>query len=260
MKKMIGLLGMSFLMLASCSSDDDNSADSSSRSMNTINIINGKMIFLKKSIFTDTDGSHKTLNFSYTNYNKLAKVVSSDGYVGTVSYSGNLITKFDLKLANNTVVQSKRYIYDANHKLTSYTTTVPTSNTGEKEVYVYNTNGTISITHYIGTATSQTQPAGTGSVTFQNGEVKQIQTTYGPNRTYTFDTKLNPFKNVIGFDKIAIANDFTIGIVHNIASEIKTQNGTTHTTAVQYNYNNNYYPVSSTQNYDGEITSMQYFY
>jgi hypothetical protein len=258
MRKMIGVLGMSLLMLASCTTDESSEAGTANSEKSLW--VTPKKPLLKKSVLTNADGSVKTLNFTYVNTNKLATVTSSEGYIVTATYSGNLITRFDLKLSN-IVVQSKSYTYDSYSRLKSYTTIVPQANTGEKETYNYNPSGSVSIRHFIGTAASQTQSAGTGTVTFQNGEVKKIQTTYSPVRTYTFDSKINPFKNVLGFNKIAIANDFTIGIQRNVTSEVKTENnGVTHSLLIHYNYGSTYYPVSSSHNYDGETSSMQYFY
>jgi len=60
---------------------------------------------------------------------------------------------------------------------------------GRKEVYTYDSNGNITIAHFYGDATTQTNPNGTGSVTFVNGEVSEIVNASGATLTYTYDNK-----------------------------------------------------------------------
>jgi hypothetical protein len=78
--------------------------------------------------------------------------------------------------------------------------------------------------------------------------------------TYQYDDKNNPFKNMVGFDKIAFANGTASGINHNMTLLTENFGGSTINTTTTFTYNTANYPVTSSEDYDGEITTSEYFY
>lgn len=243
MKKLICLLSATLLMLTSCSSD--NATDDQSNN-------DGNSVLLKKSIVT-YDGESVTYNYNY-NGNKLVSVVNDGGDSNChITYTGDLITKMEYGDGDE---QTNFYEYDSSYRLVTFKMIEALDDLGHKETYVYNSDGTISVTEYIGDATTQTELNGTGTVTFLNGEVSQIESTSSSGVSYTYDDKNNPFKNVLGIDKIAFAGArLTDGILHNVVSETG-ENETSYT----YTYNSGNYPLTSTETYEGEVTVEQFFY
>jgi hypothetical protein len=241
MKKFLLLFGALTLSLTSCSRDD--SSDSSS-------------VLLKKEIATDSDGDKVTTNYKYDG-NKLVDI-TVQGFTGGLyfTYTGDLITKIEFKY-DGVVEQINTYAYDSNNRLVSFVRAEPQDELGFKEVYTYNTDGTVSVKTYRGDHLSQTTANGTGKIIFTAGEVTEITATDSPTRSYTYDDKNNPMKNVLGYDKISFADGEASGILHNIVSS-KYNNEVMAAYVLTYNADN--YPVKSVESEDGEVATIEYFY
>jgi len=229
------------MTLTSCSSDDSNDGASG-------------VVLLKKVVDTYSDGTTMTSTATY-NGTKIKKISTDDGFTLDFTYTGNLITKMEYKFMG-TLFQTDIYSYNASEQLVSYVRLEHTDEYGAKEVYVHNPDGTISVTAYSGDLTSQTTLDGTGTITFLgNGEVGTITSTFSDDHIYTYDNKNNPFKNVTGYDKISWVGAEATGIMHNITLDDSYVDTTT-----TYTYNSNDYPTTATENYDGDVTTSEFFY
>ncbi|WP_223678718.1 hypothetical protein [Flavobacterium hibisci] len=245
MKKILFLFGALAFALTSCSSDDDSSGSSD-------------LVLLKKEISTDSDGDKVITNYAYDG-NKIVKITvdgSTDGVYFT--YTGNLITKMEFKYDGD-VEQINKYEYDSNNLLISFVMTEPLEEYGFKEVYKYETDGSITVTTFRGDDVAQTTANGTRKITFTAGEITKITSTDSPSRSYTYDDKNNPFKNILGYDKISFVEGEASGIVHNIVSEKDLDNNEV-TSSYVFTYNAANYPTKVTESEEGETATVEYFY
>lgn len=219
------------------------------------------VILLKKEIATDADGKKITTIFSY-NGTKLISVVDDSGDSNIyITYTGDLITKFQYRFPDGTIDQENFFTYNADGKLATH---IRINNSivgklGNKEVFTYNADGTVSVKGYIGDDISQTQENSDYTVKFLNGEVSEIIDSDGSDHKYTYDTKNYSLKNVLGFSKLAfIDGEATGGILHNTISDIS---GGQVLYNYSYTYNSNSYPETGVEiDETGEKTTLQYFY
>ena len=141
-------------------------------------------------------------------------------------------------------------------------------NEGRKDILTYNSDGTVLVTSYSGNYTTQTTLEGKNKVYFTDGEVSKDEY-FNPagillkTVTYSdFDGKNNPFKNILGFNKISFFDDFTPGISQNY-SKVTTKFGSEPASIETYisTYNSNNYPITEIYKQDGEtVSTSQYFY
>ena len=248
MKKILCLFGALTFALTSCSSDDDSSGSPSS-----------DLVLLKKTITTDSDGEKVTVTYKY-NGNKIVSITDSQGeFDRYFTYTGDLITKIEYKLPGGAVDQINTYEYDSNNRLITFIRVEPFDEWGSKEVYTYNNDGSVSIKSYSGDDKTQTVFDGDGKVIFTDGEVTKITTNYSPSRSYIYDDKNNPMKNVLGFDKLAFEDSEASGILHNIVSE-KDLDYDEVTATYVFTYNSAGYPTKSTESEEGEVATVEFFY
>lgn len=250
MKKISCFLSFAFLVLSSCSNSEDTPVASS----------DPNLVLVKKIINTSTQGTITT-NVVY-NGNKIVSQSSNDSQGKTmyVTYTGDLITKIIYKIADGTITQSEIYTYDASNRLSTFIINGFQDNWGDKEIYTYNSDGSISVSRYTGDTTTQTQFNNANKIYFLNGEVNKIErssTVGGPvtsTTTYAYDTKNCVSKNILGLNKINFCNEHVSdGIAHNVISITKTGSPTVN---IQYTYNTLDYPITSTNG----TASKQYFY
>lgn len=253
MKKKLLCLFSSILVLSSCSSDV-------TREDNVIvdEIQTGDIVLLKKTIEKYESGETRTTLYNY-NGNKLVSLVYDNSKEGIYfTYTGDLITKMEFKLADGTVEQVNSYEYDAKGKLTIFKRIDPIEDLGNKEVYTYNEDGSVSVLQYIGDSETQTQDNATSKITFLKGEVAEITSTNSPNHKYTYDTKNNPAKNIIGMSKIAFVDGEADAVLNNTLTDTS---GDEVVTSYTYTYNAGNYPLTSIEisKEEGKL-STQYFY
>ncbi|MWB95114.1 hypothetical protein GON26_12145 [Flavobacterium sp. GA093] len=245
MKKILCLFGALALILTSCSSDD--SSDD-----------NGTVL-LKKSITTDSEGEKLTRTYKYDG-NKIVSMTNDSGEEGLYyTYTGNLITKIEFKFPDGTLEQVNTYEYDSKDRLVTFIRSEPLDELGSKEVYTYNADGTVSVKHYSGDHESQTGLNGEGTIYFSNGEVSKILISNGTSRSYTYDDKNNPMKNVLGYDKIAFEDSEASGVLHNILTETDLDYDELES-SYSFTYNSDNYPTNSIENEDGETATVEFFY
>lgn len=221
-------------------------------------------VFLQQTIDSYTDGNVITTDYNY-NGNRLVSIISNDAVDTSdlyFSYTGSLITKMEYKFEDGTVEQTETFEYDANNSLIAYKLVVPDDQGGYgfRYTYVYNADGTITGTKYIGDATSQEDLSLTETISFTDGEVTSIVTSTGSSYTYTYDTKNNPLRNVVGLSKIAFAGGEGNSAIFNLTREVIVNGLETNTYNYTYQYLPNNYPTQSIQDEgDGEYTT-QYLY
>ncbi len=242
MKKFLLLFCAMTLALTSCSSDD-NSSDT---------------VLLKKVVLTGSEGK-TTVNYTY-NGNKLVSVVDDFKVINMhYTYTGDLITKIDFKLPDGSIEQTNTFTYGTDGKLATFVRVEFDEDDfkGYKEVYTYNANGTISVKAYNGDDKTQTNATGTSTITFVNGDVSEITSTNSPDHKYTYDSKNNAAKNVLGLDKIAFVDGEGTDVFHNQLSD--TADGEIWST-YSFTYNADGYPEKSIDNEEGESFTSEYFY
>jgi hypothetical protein len=252
MKRKLLYLFSALLVLTSCSNDETRE-DSKDNDVVVVKPVS--QILLKKTVEKNANGTTRTTIYTYEG-NKIVSQVYNNSKEGIYyTYTGDLITKMEFKLADGTVEQVNTYKYDGNKKLIEFFRTQPGQEDWDStEKYIYNADGTVSVYDEDGFKNS--------TFTFLNGEISEVVSVNSPNFKYTHDTKNNPFKNVLGMDKIAFIDGEGNGILHNIISETSSfgdDNTTTNTTS-KITYNTDDYPVKSFDNFEDAGTTTEYFY
>ncbi|GAA3729556.1 MULTISPECIES: hypothetical protein [Flavobacterium] len=245
MKKILCLFGALALVLTSCSSDDS-SSDSSDG------------VLLKKTVIKNTEGDTYTINYKYDG-NKIVSAIDDTGDSNMYyTYTGNLITKIEFKYPDGTIDQVNTYSYNADGKLTTFLRVEPNMDWGHKEVYTYNTDGTITVKSYSGDSESQTSEGSTSTIKFVNGEVSEIiSESSSESHKYTYDNKNNPMKNILGMDKIAFVDGEGSGVKFNILTD--TSDGDLWTNST-FTYNESGYPVKEVDAGSDSLGTSEYFY
>lgn len=244
MKKLLFLISISMLFFTSCIPNPEENPDP---------IIPPTFTLLSKTVDTYTrpaGDSIVTSNFTYNGFKLVSVIGDTDDSDLYATYTGDLITKLEYRFADGAVEQTELFSYDDTNRLSTYVRIDPAMDWGNKETYVYNADGTVSVTHFIGDATTQTQLNNTAVITFANGEISNITNDLGSVYTYSYDTKNNPLKNITGYNKIAIAGGIAEGIAHNIIQENESFSGVNTVYNYVFTYNAAGYPDTSIQNED----------
>jgi len=245
MKKILCLFGALTLVLTSCSSDDS-SSDSDSGT-----------ILLKKTITTDSDGEKITTIYKYDG-NKIISMIDGGDFNLYYTYTGDLITKIEFRYPDGDIEQINTYSYSADGKLSTFIRIDPEMDWGNKEVYTYNADGTVSAQSYSGDSESQTTKGEINTIKFVNGEVSEITSSSSwEGHKYTYDSKNNPLKNVLGLDKIAFADGESDGINRNILTDTSEGGLWKNST---YTYNENDYPVKDVDTGSDSSGTTEFFY
>jgi hypothetical protein len=175
---------------------------------------------VKKIIDTDTDGTVSSIEYFY-NGNKIVYAIDSEGLRMNIFYDGDLIVREEW-LQGTTMVEKIFYTYD-NSKLETYQVLNLADNIGQKITYDHNANGTISFTEFSGDLTTQDEIESTGTIS----NTKLVRNVTDPitleqqvfTSTFTFDSKNNPFKNIVGYDKIYFADsEESLNYLNNITT------------------------------------------
>lgn len=179
-----------------------------------------------------------------------------------LTYTGDLITKFEYK-RNNVVIQRNEYTYDNNERLINYKRFEFDDIIGDYGTnvnYDYNTDGSVNFTRYSGYLPNLNLSS-SGTITLnQENLVSTIAFSNGDSYAYSYDTKNNPFKNILGVDKIPFEDDEANSFFRNYISIDKTNSGFSYTTSFIHNYNSNDYPGQTIENDGYEIVTTQYIY
>jgi hypothetical protein len=262
MKKIYLLVPVFFL--ASCSSSNDDTADSNQNTDNSPVLVT-KMV---------EDG--ETYTFTYDG-SKISEKKHSSGDTTTYTYTGDLITKIVEKDGNAT--ESTVLSYDGNSRLSktvmTHTSTginnyVTTSN------YTYQTNNNVKIVETISNPAGNYSRSTTRTVLLNtDNSLKSWTTTVTENTASAtntgtgvllnvgYDSNNSPFKNVTGYLKIIDA-DGKNGSTHNVVNYSDKTNFTNGWETTIYSsvfeYNTSGYPTKDTRKYinqDGTLYSTR---
>lgn len=247
MKKILCLFGALTFALTSCSSDDDSSGSPSS-----------DLVLLKKTITTNSDGEKITTIYKYDG-NKVISITDGGEFNRYFTYSGDLITRIEYRYPNGEIEQINTYEYK-DGKLVTFVRVTPEEDWGDKEVYTYNGDGTVTSQSYSGDSKSQTFKGDYATIKFVNGEVSEIITGEDSgSHKYTYDTKNSPLKNILGFDKLAFEDGGAEGVNHNMLTDRDiTENDLWKNST--YTYNENGYPVKEVDKGSDTPGTTEYFY
>lgn len=247
MKKLLYLFSAVALMLTSCSSSDDSSSS---------------YILVTQIIQTNEFAGNietNTINFNY-NGNRLISQSIGNAIV-EFTYTGDLITKIEYKQGNE-VFQRTEYTYDTSARLINYKRYEysDSEDYGVDVNYVYNTNGTI---NYIKNSGYLPNLSFSSSGTFtmnQEGLVSTIASSNGDFYTYSYDSKNNPFKNILGVNKLPFEDDEANSFYRNYISIAKSNSGFPNNTNYNHIYNSNNYPTQTIEDDSFETVTSQYSY
>ena len=230
--------------LVSCSTD----SESITETQQTNSIV------VKKIIKTYGTNEVDILTYKYDG-NKIVSETWDGGLITYYTYTGDVITKIETKGADNITKSSFDYIY-LNGKVVKE---IEKNNwETDSRTFTYNANGTVS---YARTRTSGEST--TGLLTFENGNLVKNEEFYGgqypSTSTYIFgyDTKNNPFKNVLGFNLLFDTNE------DMYSKNNMTQDGSGGGNTKDYytfKYDANGYPTERTGDNPYFPETYQYFY
>ena len=162
MKKIAYLFGITFLILQSCSSSDNDSNTSS-------------YVLVRKTIETFPQGAYTT-TYEYSGNKIVSATAQLNGEVltGYYTYTGDFISEFNIFGSGNFLREKYIYNYTLDNKVASFIQLDYQNNTGKRATYTYNADGTILSNEYWGSLTSQTTLFNTKTIFFQNGEVSSV--------------------------------------------------------------------------------------
>lgn len=250
MRKIILFLSASLFALSSCNTDSESKSSDS-------------YVLPKKYIYEGANGSTYKSTQTITYYgNRIVSIEADDGGKSTYTYTGNLITKIvndnvDGDYVGHSITE---YFYE-NDKLKSYTTT-STSNMSSKvykykTLYSYNGDGTILTKNYV-IEDGNENLQWTSRSTIANGNLVKYEGlnsdgTVNYTSTYEYDDKSNPFRNVLGMDKLVAGGN---GCVNNM-TKITTPGHTEDDWVKTYQYGKDGFATEAKE-YDneGKLTSI----
>ncbi|TRX02032.1 hypothetical protein [Flavobacterium gawalongense] len=232
------LLGV--LMLNSCSSN----SETETKPVDSV--------LVKKIILTHSANDIETFTYKYDG-NKIVSRKNDGGFVSNYTYTGNVITKIE-ELSDNKFQSSRDYTY-VDGKVA--TLVLKTNYDGtDTHSYTYNSNGTVSYKR------TRSNGVNTGILTIVNGNIVKNEVFYNGSLsstyTYEYDTKNNPFKNVLGFNLLLDTNEEMFS-----PNNMTQDGGGTPALNYTFKYDANGFPMErklSDANYGSSHRLSQYFY
>jgi hypothetical protein len=246
MKKIIYLIGVTFLMLQSCSSGDSSGSSSS------------QDVLVKKIVYNNGGVE----NFSYDG-NKLLKISFEDKTSRVITYTGDLITKSEIRDASNTIIGEFETMSYLNGRLAQYNG-YNNNILIDKDDYNYNIDGTRTIAKttynyingsYEGTTLKKQYFDAVGNVIKEEG--LNANNTINSTTIFLYDSKNNPFKNITGWIILGAGG---LGMINNVTKMSSYSGGFTNITTYNYQYNDQGYPISQIETTGNYTDSYQYFY
>lgn len=253
------------LTFVSCESDSStvDSNNNNNSGGNTSNVL------LTKVIETNSNNEAITAEFFY-NGNKLNYVTDNGNNKSVFIYTDNLITAIN-SYTDNVLETKDEYVYDANsrlieHKQYDYTDTGDVNHL-YKFTFVYNSNNTINYELYSivpSAGFNSLESSGIINLDANQNIISNTDTDAISNEvtsyTYTFDDKNNPYKNIVGFEKIRYSwpSDEIDGSILNNVLNVNINSSSNSITTYTYNALN--FPITSTFSGNGETYNTQYFY
>ena len=235
-KLLLPILSIGFLF-ASCDKEED-----------TVNQDqNGNVDVTKMYLPLKMVADDYTTNFTYNNKAQVTKVVESDGFEYAFSYTGDQLNK---------IVETER------NAVTTYTFQQSGTNVTLNIKRVFNSqeyNGTVKLV-----VDSKGNLINDEDFTYSydaNGNIVKMTTEYGDEVDFTYDTKNGVFKN-LNLPKWVVAYilDYKPNMTNNALSMIYESDEDPEdnmTSAIQYQYNNDNYPVKMVASSNQEGTFNQ---
>lgn len=264
MKKILYLFTASLFVLSSCSSDDDSLPELPSED---ISILPKTISYIYPSDFLGTN-SKSIVTY---NGNKIMSIVDESSKA-TYTYDGNIITKYEQFSNEAQGTEVKRmeilYAYEAGKLKTRIFKDGISENQPNgyitKTIYTHNQDGTISyIVYDVDSITQVEKKNGAGKLTYKDGNLVKNEHSNITNSlfdgasVYEYDTKMNPFKNVLGYGLLL---DEVGGFgKNNIIKTTRITEGNSKPSVFMttYIYNDNGYPKRHTS-FDGGGESIEY--
>ncbi|MBF4494388.1 hypothetical protein IR010_17715 [Flavobacterium sp. MR2016-29] len=252
MKKILYLFCALTLALSSCSSDDASSS-----------------VLIKKIIEKDIDGDDYTVNYTYDQGNKISEETVQDGastYKIMYSYDGNLINSIT-QVSGGHVDILTTLTYNATNLLAVLVDETDGKNHYlTKTYYKDNFDGSISFRKvHIDEVTRAETALSTGKLSYTDGNLVKEETTNTSETStivYEYDTKNNPFKNVLGIE--FLLDNAELGYSkHNKTKETTTSSpGSNLIYSSAFTYDGNDFPMEAKHfDKDGKTEgTTQYFY
>lgn len=254
------------LTFVSCESDSTDDPSNDNNPGNTSNVL------ITKVIETDSNGDAITSECFY-NGNKLNYILddNSGTPVKTVFiYTNNLITSTNLYVDNVLTIKDE-YTYDSSSRLIEHRqydfTDTGAINHEYKFTFVYSSNELINYElHSIIASAGINELESSGVINLDvnqnviSNTVIDAMSSTTKSYTYTYDTKNNPIKNIVGMEKIRYAwpsGEIEGSILNNVLNVSVDGNTNSSTT---YTYNALNFPATSSYSENGETYNIQYFY
>ncbi|RMZ60982.1 hypothetical protein D1632_03155 [Chryseobacterium nematophagum] len=249
MKKFI----IAFIALAitsSCNSSNDDISTPSQPVVNTTPI-------LPTTVSDNLSGTLYNYKYSYYDGNKIKEIVQDNGVKYTYTYSGNNIIKEQTTFSGQSKL-IKEFSYASSGmitsvKVTSNLTSPTTAIVYTKDIQILD-NKHIKYDEY--SPISGNVVSSVEAYFDNNGNlIKKVDG--GIEINSTFDTKSNPFNNIMGYKILNMVEDSIGGLIGEGmagSNNILTMNSATYT----YIYNSNGYPTRMTSSSTGRITSYTY--
>lgn len=246
MKKFLSLFFTLTLVFTSCSSDESSSPEDNSVLPKTISYTYPDIFLGTNSISTNT-----------YNGNKIISSVKNDSKK-VFTYNGDKIIKqeqFDINELGNEIKSAEvEYTYE-NGKLKTrifkedISAAYPDGEYIEKIVYIHSSSLISYINYNVNKNTKEEIKSGEGTLTYKDGNlIKEVQISGSSTRTrtYEYDTKHNPLKNILGFD--LLLNEITEFGKNNVikTTSISSDFPTPANYITTYIYNDSDYPTKKT--------------
>lgn len=199
------------------------------------------------------------------NGTKLNQIIDDLGNSQTFHYNGDLIESIDLV---DEFGNTSRYEYAYDNQGRVISSKDISGPWGRKQVYEYQSDGSVLVSLYFGSDTVQDQLVSTAVMELENGEIKRTISTEVSNfeqttNEYSYDSKNSPMKNITGYSKIlGLFNYNQKGILQNTSSQVQTRNGEVSEITKNIRYDADNYPVeiNSSDPLDGETFTIRYKY
>lgn len=200
MKKILCLFGAVALMLTSCSSDDDKTSTEE-------NVV--LLPKTEKYTYALNAQDNSTVTYAYDG-NKITSLTYNTGEKTVFTYTDNLITKavYTETYEGAPRIFTTTYTYE-NGKLKSSFQLGSASSVNKRRTYTYNANGTISTVTVLINPTTQAETQDSSSVLTLDANGNIVKAEFNDlTNIIEYDTKNNPFKNVLGFTSLLDSDIF----------------------------------------------------
>lgn len=251
MKIIIRLLSLLFVFFQSCSpSESDSTAQNS---------------ILVKRIVQTTPQSVYISDFTYNGLKMVQSTQSTTNFLrrGVYTYTGDLVTKIDYFDIDDALIETRIFNYNSANKIASILKLLYQSESGTRVTFNHNSDGSVTAIGYSGDLINQNVLEYNNTIFFSNGEISSMVQNMGNlSLTCFYDNKNSPFKNVIGFDEIAYANDgfFATSINHNLIQNNLYQPGVpVYTINYNFTYDSNDFPLTQTNDNAEVLITYTYY-